>query len=195
MDLRPTLILCAFVSSVLGAHRRPVLPPSSTPDIAIAWYPLSGPGHPVPQCLQRHDRRPLHLLVQPAGRSGNPHMLPVCRTLRRHAAHGRRNVLIFPIHTHNNDHRISTRRIVCSYSRYRIRRHKRSATQSLPLLRHHSRRRLHSVRFLLMHADTAGMHIVTASALAALITGTMAVLLSTRAGMPAETFLFQHCSP
>ena len=30
-----------------------------------------------------------------------------------------------------------------------------------------------------MHADTAGMHIVTASALAALITGTMAVLLST----------------
>ena len=53
----------------------------------------------------------------------------------------------------------------------------------------------HSVRFLLMHADTAGMHIVTASALAALITGTMAVLLSTRAGMPAETFLFPALLP
>lgn len=53
----------------------------------------------------------------------------------------------------------------------------------------------HSVRFLLMLPGVAGAHIVIATAIASFVVGTIAVLLSTRAKMPAETFLFPSLLP
>lgn len=53
----------------------------------------------------------------------------------------------------------------------------------------------HSTRFLMMQAPFPGLHIVTASTLAALIVGLMAVLLSPVAKTPAETCLFPSLLP
>ncbi|MDE5677598.1 MAG: threonine/serine exporter family protein [Phocaeicola sp.] len=53
----------------------------------------------------------------------------------------------------------------------------------------------HSVRFLLMLPEVAGTHIVIATAIASFVIGTIAVLFSTRAKMPAETFLFPSLLP
>lgn len=53
----------------------------------------------------------------------------------------------------------------------------------------------HSVRFLLMSPGVVGVHIVVATAVASFIVGTIAVLFSARAKMPAETFLFPSLLP
>lgn len=53
----------------------------------------------------------------------------------------------------------------------------------------------HSTRFFLMHPAAASMSIVPASVIAALVVGTLAVLLSPRAKTPAETFLFPSLLP
>ncbi len=53
----------------------------------------------------------------------------------------------------------------------------------------------HSARFLMMQTPFPGLHIVTASTLAALIVGLMAVLLSPVARTPAETCLFPSLLP
>lgn len=53
----------------------------------------------------------------------------------------------------------------------------------------------HSTRFFLMHHAAASMSIVPASVIAALVVGTLAVLLSPRAKTPAETFLFPSLLP
>ena len=53
----------------------------------------------------------------------------------------------------------------------------------------------HSIRFLLMLSGGVEMHIVAATALASFVTGMVAVLFSTRAKMPAETFLFPSLLP
>lgn len=52
----------------------------------------------------------------------------------------------------------------------------------------------HSARFVLMQPGM-GMHVVTASTVAALLVGVIAVLASPRAKMPAETFLFPALLP
>lgn len=53
----------------------------------------------------------------------------------------------------------------------------------------------HSARFLMMQTPALGLHIVTASTLAALIVGILAVLLSPLAKTPAETCLFPSLLP
>ncbi len=53
----------------------------------------------------------------------------------------------------------------------------------------------HSVRFLLMNDTLLGMHIVLATAIAALLVGVLAVLLSSVAKVPAETCLFPSLLP
>lgn len=53
----------------------------------------------------------------------------------------------------------------------------------------------HSARFLLMSPVLGGVDIIPASALAAFLTGLLAVLLSPRASVPAETFLFPSLLP
>ena len=53
----------------------------------------------------------------------------------------------------------------------------------------------HSSRFLMMHHSVFGLHIVIASTIAALLVGTLAVLLSPVAKTPAETCLFPSLLP
>ena len=53
----------------------------------------------------------------------------------------------------------------------------------------------HSSRFLMMHQSVFGLHIVIASTIAALLVGTLAVLLSPVAKTPAETCLFPSLLP
>ncbi|WP_295731368.1 threonine/serine exporter family protein [uncultured Muribaculum sp.] len=53
----------------------------------------------------------------------------------------------------------------------------------------------HSSRYMLMNPSLAGINIIAASAIASFIVGTMAVLLSPRAKVPAETFLFPSLLP
>lgn len=53
----------------------------------------------------------------------------------------------------------------------------------------------HSARFLMMHEAGLGMHIVGASAIAALIIGVLSVALSPIVRMPAETCLFPSLLP
>ncbi len=53
----------------------------------------------------------------------------------------------------------------------------------------------HSCRFLLMDIPGLGMHIVPATLLASLLIGVLAVLLSPRGRVPAETFLFPSLLP
>lgn len=53
----------------------------------------------------------------------------------------------------------------------------------------------HSVRYLIMQPGVFALPIVPASALAAFLVGCMAVLLSPRAKVPAETFLFPSLLP
>lgn len=53
----------------------------------------------------------------------------------------------------------------------------------------------HSARFLLMSPAVCGMHIVVATALASLLVGVLAVLLSPVAHTPAETCLFPSLLP
>lgn len=53
----------------------------------------------------------------------------------------------------------------------------------------------HSARFLMMHESLLGLHIVIASAIAALLVGLLAVLLSPVARTPAETCLFPSLLP
>lgn len=53
----------------------------------------------------------------------------------------------------------------------------------------------HSARYLLMNSSVLGMHIVLATAIAALLVGVLAVLLSPIAKVPAETCLFPSLLP
>lgn len=53
----------------------------------------------------------------------------------------------------------------------------------------------HSARFILMSAPAPGMHIITATFLASLIIGFLAVILSRKARTPAETCLFPALLP
>lgn len=53
----------------------------------------------------------------------------------------------------------------------------------------------HSLRFLLMNLSYISLHIVLASTLAAFVIGSLAVLLSPMAKMPAETCLFPSLLP
>lgn len=53
----------------------------------------------------------------------------------------------------------------------------------------------HSARYLLMHSSLFDIHIVAASAVAAFIVGSLAVLLSPYGKMPAETCLFPSLLP
>ncbi|MDE6331683.1 MAG: threonine/serine exporter family protein, partial [Muribaculaceae bacterium] len=53
----------------------------------------------------------------------------------------------------------------------------------------------HSSRFLMMNESVLGLHIVIATALASLLIGVLAVLLSPLAKMPAETCLFPSLLP
>lgn len=53
----------------------------------------------------------------------------------------------------------------------------------------------HSSRFLLMHIPAMQLHIVTATAIAAILTGFLAVILSPKAKMPAETCLYPALLP
>lgn len=53
----------------------------------------------------------------------------------------------------------------------------------------------HSSRFVLMNSSLAGLNIIVASAIASFIVGTLAVILSPRAKVPAETFLFPSLLP
>ena len=53
----------------------------------------------------------------------------------------------------------------------------------------------HSVRVGLMNPQVMGMSIIPASAIAAFVVGLMAVLLSSSAHVPAETFLFPSLLP
>lgn len=53
----------------------------------------------------------------------------------------------------------------------------------------------HSTRFLLMQALSPGMHIVIATTLASFVIGILAVLISPKAHVPAETCLFPSLLP
>lgn len=53
----------------------------------------------------------------------------------------------------------------------------------------------HSFRFLLMNESLLHIHIVAATTLAALLVGVLAVLISPKAKMPAETCLFPSLLP
>lgn len=53
----------------------------------------------------------------------------------------------------------------------------------------------HSSRFLLMQSDCFHFHIVTATTSASLIIGLLAVLLSSKSRVPAETFLYPSLLP
>lgn len=53
----------------------------------------------------------------------------------------------------------------------------------------------HSIRFLLMLPEMVEAHIVIATSIASFVIGTIAVLVSTRAKVPAETFLFPSLLP
>ncbi len=53
----------------------------------------------------------------------------------------------------------------------------------------------HSLRYAMMSVPTHGLHIVPATLLAALLIGFMAVLLSPRCRVPAETFLYPSLLP
>ena len=53
----------------------------------------------------------------------------------------------------------------------------------------------HSTRFFLMQPDVGAMSIVPASTIAALVVGVLAVLLSPKAKIPAEAFLFPSLLP
>lgn len=53
----------------------------------------------------------------------------------------------------------------------------------------------HSARFLLMHSELLGLHIVIATTLASLLVGMLAVVLSPVAHTPAETCLFPSLLP
>lgn len=53
----------------------------------------------------------------------------------------------------------------------------------------------HSVRFLLMAPELAAMSIIPATAVASLVVGCLAVVLSPLAKIPAETFLFPSLLP
>lgn len=53
----------------------------------------------------------------------------------------------------------------------------------------------HSTRFLMMHQQVFGLHIVLATTAAALLVGLLAVILSPVAKMPAETCLFPSLLP
>lgn len=53
----------------------------------------------------------------------------------------------------------------------------------------------HSLRYLLMSGDVAGMHIVVATALAAFVVGLLAVIISPVAKVPAETCLYPSLLP
>ncbi len=53
----------------------------------------------------------------------------------------------------------------------------------------------HSLRFLLMNSTVLHVHIVIATTLASLLIGIMAVLLSPKTKVPAETYLFPSLLP
>lgn len=53
----------------------------------------------------------------------------------------------------------------------------------------------HSTRFLLMQSDYFHFHIVIATTIASLIIGVLAVLLSPKSRVPAETFLYPSLLP
>ena len=53
----------------------------------------------------------------------------------------------------------------------------------------------HSTRFLMMHQQVFGLHIVLATTAASLLVGLLAVVLSPVAKMPAETCLFPSLLP
>lgn len=53
----------------------------------------------------------------------------------------------------------------------------------------------HSLRFILMSPDVAGIHIVVATALASFIVGLLAVVFSPIAKVPAETCLYPSLLP
>ena len=53
----------------------------------------------------------------------------------------------------------------------------------------------HSLRFVLMQPGVCGLHIVPATALAALVIGLLAVFLSKRSTVPPETYIFPSLLP
>lgn len=53
----------------------------------------------------------------------------------------------------------------------------------------------HSIRWILMQYAPLNIHITVASAIAAFITGSLAVLFSSKAHVPAETFIFPALLP
>lgn len=53
----------------------------------------------------------------------------------------------------------------------------------------------HSVRFVIMQPDVAGLHIVVATTIASFIIGLMAVFFSRRSVVPPETYLFPSLLP